>query len=169
MAETMINTLRFQEESGRSYLETRSKKTEKCEYGKENIMTLTPIAYDNVEVLKVSVGGGDMFIVSGVAIVNFSANDDDFVRDKVVFKLPTEGSTKPTDPPLVIKDFADSVVSVFPAAAQSTGGDIVGWAVDNADTIPTTGDTVQLTASLAVRGYNTTLFRIGFQVSVLTS
>jgi len=136
---------------------------------KENIMTLTPLAYDNVEVLTVAVGGGDLFIVSGVAIVNFSANDDDFVRDKVVFKLPTEGSTKPTDPPLVIKDFADSVVSVFPAAAQSTGGDIVGWAVDNADTIPTTGDTVQLTASLAVRGYNTTLFRIGFQVSVLTT
>jgi len=131
-------------------------------------MTLTPLAYDNVEVLTVPVGGGDLFIVSGVAIVNFSANDDDFVRDKLVFKLPTEGSTKPTDPPLVIKDFADSVVSVFPAAAQSTGGDIVGWAVDNADTIAT-GNNVQLTASLAVRGYNTTLFRIGFQVSVLTS
>lgn len=131
-------------------------------------MTLTPLAYDNVEVLTVAVGGGDLFIVSGVAIVNFSANDDDFVRDKVVFKLPTEGSTKPTDPPLVIKDFADSVVSVFPAAAQSTGGDIVGWAVDNADTIAT-GNNVQLTASLAVRGYNTTLFRIGFHVSVLTT
>jgi hypothetical protein len=131
-------------------------------------MPLTPLAYDNVEVLTVSVGGGDLFIVSGVAIVNFSANDDDFVRDKVVFKLPTEGSTKPTDPPLVIKDFADSVVSVFPAAAQSTGGDIVGWAVDNADTIAT-GNNVQLTASLAVRGYNTTLFRIGFHVSVLTT
>src|SRR5260370_22158288 len=101
MAETLLNTLRFQEESGRSYLETRSKKTEMCEYGKENIMTLTPIAYDNVEVLNVAVGGGDLFIVSGVAIVNFSANDDDFVRDKVVFKLPTEASTKPTDPPLV--------------------------------------------------------------------
>jgi hypothetical protein len=131
-------------------------------------MPLTPLAYDNVEVLTVAVGGGDLFIVSGVAIVNFSANDDDFVRDKVVFKLPTEGSTKPTDPPLVIKDFADSVVSVFPAAAQSTGGDIVGWAVDNADTIAT-GNNVQLTASLAVRGYNTTLFRIGFHVSVLTT
>ena len=131
-------------------------------------MTLAPLAFDNVEVLTVAVGGGEMFIVSGVAIVNFSANDDDFVRDQVVFLLPKEGSTSPAAPPLVIKDFADSVVSVFPASAQSTGGDIVGWAVDNADTIAI-GDKVQLTASLAVRGYNTTLFRIGFQVSVLTT
>jgi hypothetical protein len=135
---------------------------------KVNGMTLAPLEFVNVEVLTVSVGGGDMYIVSGVAIVNFSANDDDFVRDDVVFLLPKEASTSPTDPPLVIKDFADSVVSVFPAAAQSTGGDIVGWAVDTADTIAI-GDNVQLTARLAVRGYNTTLFRIGFQVNVLTT
>jgi hypothetical protein len=131
-------------------------------------MALTPIAFDNVEVLKVAVGGGDLFIVSGVAIVNFSANDDDFVRDQLVFDIPNEGNTSPGDPPLVIPDFTDSVVSVFPAAAQSTGGDIVGWAVDSADTVAN-GEHVQLTASLAVRGYNTTLFRIGFQASILTS
>jgi len=131
-------------------------------------MALTPIAFDNVEVLKVAVGGGDMFIVSGVAIVNFSANDDDFVRDQLVFDIPNEGNTSPNDPPLVARDFTDSVVSVFPAAAQSTGGDIVGWAVDNADTVAN-GEHIQLTASLAVRGYNTTLFRIGFQTSILTS
>ena len=131
-------------------------------------MPLAPIAFDNVEVMQVEIGGGEMFIVSGVAIVNFSANDDDFVRDQVVFNLPAEGTTNPNDPPLVIRDFKDSVVSVFPAAAQSTGGDIVGWAVDNADTVAN-GNNVQLTASLAVRGYNTTLFRIGFQVSVSTT
>ena len=131
-------------------------------------MTLTPLAFDNVEVLKVAVGGGDLFIVSGVAIVNFSANDDDFVRDQLVFNIPNEGTTSPSDPPLVIRDFTDSVVSVFPAAAQSTGGDIVGWAVDSADTVAN-GNNVQLTALLAVRGYNTTLFRIGFQTSILTS
>lgn len=131
-------------------------------------MTLAPIAFDNVEVLNVVVGGGELVIVSGVALVNFSANDDDFVRDQVVFLLPKEGNTSPADPPLVIRDFADSVVIVFPASAQSTGGDIVGWAVDNADTVAN-GNNVQLTASLAVRGYNTTLFRIGFQASVLST
>lgn len=132
-------------------------------------MSFAPIAFDNVEVLKVAVGGGDLFIVSGVAIVNFSGANDDFLRDQVVFNLPTEGSTSPTDPPLVIRDFADSVVSVFPAAAESTGGDMVGWAVDNADTVATGGNNVQLTASLAVRGYNTILFRIGFHVSILST
>ncbi len=131
-------------------------------------MSLTPLAFENVEVLKVAVGGGDLFIVSGVAIVNFSANDDDFVRDQLVFNVPNEGNTSPADPPLLVRDFSDSVVSVYPAAFQSTGGDLFGWAVDSADTI-SNGDFVQLTASLAVRGYNATLFRVGFQTSILTS
>jgi hypothetical protein len=132
-------------------------------------MTISPVAYDNVEVLKIAVGGGELFIVSGVAVVNFVSTDDDFQRDQLVFNIPKEGTTDPNASPLSIPDFADSVVSVFPAAAQSTGGDIVGWAVDNADTVSIGNNTVQLTATLAVRGYNTTLFRVGFHVSILTS
>jgi hypothetical protein len=137
-------------------------------------MAVTPIAFDNVEVLQVGVSGPgnatQLFIVDGVAIVNFSGANDDFLRDQVTFNVPKEGATDPADPAsaLPVPGFVDSVVSVFPAAAQSTGGDIIGWAVDNADTV-TDGTNVILTASLAIRGYNTILFRIGFHVSILST
>jgi hypothetical protein len=137
-------------------------------------MAITPIAFYNVEVLHVGVSGpGDatqLFIVDGVAIINFSGANDDFLRDEVTFNVPMEGAINPADPTsaLPVPGFRDSTVSVFPVAAQSTGGDIIGWAVDNADTF-SDGTNVILTASLAIRGDNTILFRIGFHVSILST
>lgn len=132
-----------------------------------------PISFVNAEVLRVGVSGpGDatqLLIATGVVIVNFSGANDNFLREPVTFNVPHEGAVNPADPAsaLLVPGFIDSVVSVFPAAAQSTGGPILGWAVDEADTV-TNGTNVILTAQLAIRGHNTTLFRIGYHVSILS-
>jgi hypothetical protein len=136
-------------------------------------MAITPSAFENVEALHLDfVGPGgahhQLLIVDGVAIINFSGANDDFLRDEVTFKVPMEGATNPADltSALPVPGFVDSTVSVFPVAAQSTGGDIIGWAIDNAYTF-TDGTNVILSASLAIRGDNTILFRIGFHVSIV--
>lgn len=130
------------------------------------------LEFVNAEVLEIGVSGPDdanrLFIATGVVIINFMGINNDFLRDSVTFNIPKEGATNPADPAsdLLVTNFRDSVVSVFPASAQSTSGTIIGWAVDEADTV-SNGTRVTLTAQLAVRGPGTTLFRIGYHVSIL--
>jgi hypothetical protein len=138
-------------------------------------MAITPIQFVNVEVLQLELVDHNgarhkLFIVDGVAIINFSGATDDFLRDTLTFKVPQEGAVDPANPAsaLPAPGFVDSVVSVFPASAQSTGGDIIGWAVDDADTV-FDGANVVLSSTIAIRGYNTTLFRVGFHVSIETT
>jgi hypothetical protein len=141
----------------------------------KTIMAITPIQFVNTEVLQFDFVAADssrhkLFIVDGIVIINFSGANDDFLRDTLTFKVPHEGATNPADPAsaLPTPGFEDSVVNVFPASAQSTGGDIIGWAVDEVDTV-FDGANVVLTANLAIRGYNTTLFRVGYHVTIETT
>ncbi len=129
-------------------------------------MAISPSSFDNVEVLQVPVEGGQiLYIVCGIAVINFKGTSTDWTRDDVVFDVPSEGVGNP--PPLNVGNFSDSVVSAFPATVTSSAGDAVGWGVDSADTVTTGPGRVQLTARVAVNNKIGTIIRLGFQVNIL--
>jgi hypothetical protein len=136
-------------------------------------MAVNVVSYDNVEVLRVGVtdpsgaGGNTLFLVCGVAVVNFHGPLNDFNRDSVTFLVPKEGQTDPNAPALDIGNFVDSTVIAFPATIDASPERPVGWGVDNVDTI-VVGNNIQLTANLAALNPGSTIIRIGFQVNILS-
>jgi hypothetical protein len=138
---------------------------------KEDIMAFTPVEFVNVNSVTIPTGESRHFltIVDGVATFNFAgATNDGFLRDQVTFLVPKEGATNPADPASALQiRVVDITASVFPASALSFGGGPMGWAVDRVDVAPE-GQHARITASLAIQGSNTTLFRVGFHVSIVT-
>jgi hypothetical protein len=125
-----------------------------------------PSSFDNVEVLQVPLGAGKkLYIVCGVAVINFKGSSTDWTREDIVFDVPSEGGGNP--PPLNVGNFDDSVVIAFPATVTSSAGDAVGWGVDSVDTITTGPGRVQVTAKVAVNNKIGTILRLGFQVNIL--
>jgi len=137
-------------------------------------MAVSVVGFDNVEVLQVGVtgpaGANTLFLVCGVAIVNFHGPLNDFNRDTVTFLVPNEGQTDPNAPALDIGNFVDSTVIAFPTAIAASPELPVGWAVDSVDTIVDgpTGRNIQVTANLAALNPGSTIIRIGFQVNILS-
>lgn len=134
-------------------------------------MAVSVVGFDNVEVLQVGVtgpaGANTLFLVCGVAIVNFHGPLNDFNRDTVTFLVPNEGQTDPNDPALDVGLFRDSTVIAFPATIEASPERPVGWGVDNVDTV-VVGNNIQLTANLAALNPGSTIIRIGFQVNILS-
>ena len=132
------------------------------------------VSFDNVEVLRVDLnnpfGANTLFLVCGVAIVNFHGPLNDFNRDTVTFLVPNEGQTDPNAPALDIGNFFDSTVIAFPTAIAASPERPVGWAVDTVDSVlgGPTGRNIQVTANLAALNPGSTIIRIGFQVNILS-
>jgi hypothetical protein len=125
-------------------------------------------SFDNVEVLRVPIAAGrTLYLVCGVAVINFQGTDPDWTREDIVFDVPSEGSGNP--PPLNIGNFQDSTVIAFPATFTTSAGDSVGWGIDSVDTITTGPGRVQVTATAAVNNTVGEIIRMGFQVNILGS
>ncbi len=137
-------------------------------------MAINVVSFDNVEVLTVGVtgpgGANTLFLVCGVAIVNFHGPLNDYNRDSVTFLVPNEGQTDPNAPALDIGNFVDSTVMAFPTTIEASPQRPVGWGVDTVDTIVDgpNGRNIQLTANLAALNPGSTIIRIGFQVNILS-
>src|SRR5207237_5237003 len=129
------------------------------------------VSFDNVEVLRVDLnnpfGANTLFLVCGVAVINFHGPLNDYNRDTVTFLVPNEGQTDPNDPALDVGLFRDSTVIAFPATIEASPERPVGWGVDNVDTIEV-GNNIQLTAHLAALNPGSTIIRMGFQVNILS-
>jgi len=130
------------------------------------------VSFENVEVLRVDValgpeGGNKLFLVCGVAVINFHGPLNDYNRDTVTFLVPYEGQIYPNDPALDVGLFRDSTVIAFPATIEASPERPVGWGVDNVDTIEV-GNNIQLTAHLAALNPGSTIIRMGFQVNILS-
>lgn len=133
--------------------------------------------FDNVEVLEVGVtgpgGATRLFLVCGVAVINFPGLSSDWTRDDVHFIVPAEGTTIPVEgggTPLDLGagNFVDSTVIAFPATFTSSAGDAVGWGVDSVDSLGGgTGSLVEVHANVAVNNTVGQLLRMGFQVNIL--
>jgi len=132
-------------------------------------MTLSPINFDKVDVLEVAVQGpGDanrLFIVSGVAVLNYKGTVHDYNRDNVSFLIPQKGTGNPA--PLNIGEYRDSTGIAFPATIQSTTQEPVGWGIDFVDTLPDGETSLRLSAQIAVLNPGGTFIRMGFQVNIL--
>jgi hypothetical protein len=137
-------------------------------------MAISVVSFDNVEVLTVGVSGpsgaNTLFLVCGVAVVNFHGPLNDYNRDTVTFLVPNEGQTDPTAPALDIGNFFDSTVIAFPTTIEASPQRPVGWGVDTVDTIVggPNGRNIQVTANLAALNPGSTIIRIGFQVNILS-
>jgi hypothetical protein len=133
-------------------------------------MAIPVVGFDNVEVLRVPLGANTLFLVCGVAVVNFHGPLNDYNRDAVTFLVPEEGSNTTNDPVLDIGNFVDSTVSAYPATIQASTERPVGWGVDSVDTVlGGNGRNIQLTAHLATLNPGSTMIRMGFQVNILGS
>ncbi len=134
-------------------------------------MAISVVGFDNVEVLTVGVSGppgaNTLFLVCGVAVINFHGPLNDFNRDSVTFLVPNEGQTDPNAPALDIGNFVDSTVIAFPTTVEASTERPVGWGVDKVDTI-VVGTNIQLTANLAALNPGSTIIRLGFQVNILS-
>jgi hypothetical protein len=132
-------------------------------------MSFSPTSFDNVEVLRVGVTGPGagrvLYLVTGVAVINFAGTATDWTRKDVVFDIPSEGGGNP--PPLNVGNFQDSTAIAFPATFTTPAGNAVGWGVDSTDTITTGPGRVQLTAKVAVNNTIGTIIRLGFQANIL--
>ncbi|TMD67754.1 MAG: hypothetical protein E6I91_06135 [Chloroflexi bacterium] len=136
-------------------------------------MPIPVVSFENVEVLTVGVSGpggaNTLFLVCGVAVINFHGPLNDYNRDTVTFLVPNEGQTIPTDPALDIGNFVDSTVIAFPATIEASPQRPVGWGVDSVDTIVGgNGQNIELTAHLAALNPGSTIIRLGFQVNILS-
>jgi hypothetical protein len=138
-------------------------------------MAIIPVEFVNVRNVRAGVraNGNDGFtliITDGVAIINFTGgNNQEFgTRNQVTFLVPNQRATNPADPASALTvTFLDASASVFPAAALSFGGDPFGFAVDRVDAV-SEGNHVRITADVVIGGVNTTFFRVGFHVSILS-
>src|SRR5260370_37437051 len=111
---------------------------------------INPIGFDNVEVMRVGVTGpppaNTLFVVCGVALLEFNGNQDDWLRDDLTFLVPDEGGGAPLD----VGQFQDSVTVAFPATIENTDDTPVGWGVDTVDT-ELDGNNIRLTRRVLVR------------------
>jgi len=133
-------------------------------------MSLKPVSFDNVEVLRVGVNGpGDancLYIVTGVAIINFSGHTSDWQRDSVTFLIPQKGTGQPA--PLDIGQFRDSVGIAFPATIDSSVSSPVVWGVDYVDALPEGESHLRFTAKVAILNAGGHFIRMGFQINILS-
>ena len=126
--------------------------------------------FDKVKVLQMGItgpqGANQLFIVTGVAVINFTTavpDPDCWTRVPLGFLVPDASGN-----PLSVGFSVDAACIVYPTAIASANSQDFGWAVDSAAAIPTGGDRVEVVANLAIRtDTNTILFRIGFHVSIL--
>ena len=126
-------------------------------------------SFDNPEVMQVPQGGGQtLFFCSGVALVNYTGNSDDFRRDDLVFAVPSEQPGVGNPPPLPIPNFVNSVVTVVPATIQNDDpDDPVGWGIDNADSVIDGNNNIQVTARIVVKGDGATVLRVAYHAVIL--
>jgi hypothetical protein len=125
-------------------------------------------SFDNPEVMQVPQAAGQtLFFCSGVALVNYTGNSDDWRRDDLVFVVPSEQEGVGNPPQLPIPNFVDSVVTVVPATIQNDDpDDRVGWGIDNADSV-FDGNGIQVTARIVVKGDGATVFRVAYHAVIL--
>jgi hypothetical protein len=130
---------------------------------------VTVTSFDNPEVMPVPQGGGQtLFFCSGVALVNYHGNSDQFRRDDLVFVVPSEAPGVGNPPPLPIPNFVDSVVTVVPATIQNNDpDDRFGWGIDTADSVLDGNGNIQVTATIVAKGDGTTVFRVAFHAVIL--
>jgi hypothetical protein len=128
----------------------------------------TVAEFDNPEVMEVpQPGGHTLLFCSGVAIVFFTGTGDDWNRDDLVFLVPSEQPGLGNPPPLAIRNFADSVVTVVPATIQNDdSGSLEGWGIDNADSI-VLGNNIEVTARIVVKGDRATVLRVAYHAVIL--
>ena len=131
-------------------------------------MAVAVTSFDNPEVMQVPQGGGHtLFFCSGVALVNYTGNGDDWRRDDLVFTVPSEAPGIGNPPPLAIPSFVDSVVTVVPATIQNEDpDDTVGWGIDTADSV-LNGNNIQVTARIVVKEEGATVLRVAYHAVIL--
>jgi hypothetical protein len=132
-------------------------------------MAVAVTSFDNPEVMQVPQAGGQtLFVCSGVALVSYHANSDQFRRDDLVFTVPSEQPGIGNPPPLPIPNFADSVVTVVPATIQNNDpDDRFGWGIDTADSVLDGNGNIQVTAGIVAKGDGTTVFRVAYHAVIL--
>src|SRR5207248_3356512 len=122
------------------------------------------VSFDNVEVLRVDLnnpfGANTLFLVCGVAVINFHGPLNDYNRDTVTFLVPNEGQTDPNDPALDVGLFRDSTVIAFPATIEASPERPVGWGVDNVDTIEVNSWVLVLISTAVKKLLNTRIARL---------
>ena len=131
-------------------------------------MAVAVTSFDNPEVMQVPQGGGHtLFFCSGVALVNYTGNGDDWRRDDLVFTVPSEAPGIGNPPPLAIPSFVDSVVTVVPATIQNEDpDDTVRWGIDTADSV-LNGNNIQVTARIVVKEEGATVLRVAYHAVIL--
>jgi len=133
-------------------------------------MPFSPASFANVEVMQVGVNGpadaNQLFIVTGVAVINFHGPIKDYNRDVVTFLVPQAGEGNPA--PLDIgPHFRDAIAIAFPATIDSSIDRPVGWGVDSVNTVLDGTSNVRLTANVAVLNPGGHFIRMGFQAHIL--
>ena len=138
-------------------------------------MAVNVVGFENVRVLKAAVeqspsGANSLFLISGVAVINFHGPASGYNRDSLVFLVPNEGHTNPHDPALDIGHYIDSTAIVYPTAIEASPQQAVGWAVDSFETVVggPHQHNVQLITHIAALNSGSTLIRVGFQVNILS-
>jgi hypothetical protein len=129
--------------------------------------TVSVAEFDNPEVMEVPLAGGQtLFFCSGVAIVFYTGSGNDWRRDDLVFLVPSEQPGLVNPPPLAVRNFADSVVTVVPATIQNDDpGTLEGWGIDNADSV-LDGDNIQVTARIVAKGDLSTVLRVAYHAVI---
>ena len=137
-------------------------------------------AFDRVKVIHQILPGNVLYIVTGVAIIDFTSDvpgTDGWTRAPLGFYVPDE-SGNPLVPDFPDNPFnnptaIDASCIVYPTAFASANSQDFGWAVDSVSVITGAGPNhsqVFIVANLAARtNTNTILFRVGFQAQIFTS
>jgi hypothetical protein len=129
---------------------------------------------ENPQMMEVQISGpGDanrLYIFTGTAVFNWHRTDDDsWARGPLYISMRTIPGRPVFDPGRWIRGAA--VASLASVYSRETGRrDEVGFAVDSATPSPPSGDHPEeygITAQLALRGNDTRLYRISFQLTVL--
>jgi len=131
--------------------------------------TVSVAEFDNPEVMEVPLPGGQtLFFCTGVAIVFYTGSGNNWRRDDLVFLVPSEQAGELVNPPpLALRNFSDSVVTVVPATVQNDDpGTLEGWGIDHADSM-ILGDNIQVTARIVAKGDLSTVLRVAYHAVIL--
>lgn len=130
--------------------------------------------FDNVQVLQIGVSGPGpataLYIVTGVAVLNFPGLSTDWTRDDVHFIVPAEGETLPVEGggvPLSVGTGIKATMIAFPATITSSAGEAVGWGVDSTQVYVAGAGTIEAHAYVAVNNTVGEILRMGFQVNIV--